>query len=117
VVKPETQQPNTVVEARVVQDPAAVPAVADIQEFLLALVPVPLLSSQVEVEAQLHTQRSLLPVQQAEVAVPVTAAQQQTLRHLVALEQQPLVEQLQQVKALHAFPLQVHLCKVAMVVD
>jgi hypothetical protein len=117
VVKPETQQLNTVEAAQVVQDPAAVPAVADIQVFLLALAPVPPLSSRVVVAAQLHTQLSLLPVQQAAVAVPATVAQQQTLLHQVALEQQPLVEQLQQVKVLHAFPLQVHRCKVAMVAD
>jgi hypothetical protein len=116
VVKPETQQLNTVAVAQVAQDPAVVPAVADIQVFFLALVPALPLSSRVVVVAQLHTQRSLLPVQQAVVAVPATAAQEQTLHHLVALAQQQLVVQLQQTKVLHAFQRQDHLCKVAMVV-
>ena len=116
-MKPETQQLNTVEAAQVVQVPAVVPAVADIQVFFLALAPALPLSSRVVVAAQLHTQRSLLPVQRVVVEVPATAAQQQTLLHLVALAQQQLVVQLQQVKVLHAFPLQVHLCKVAMVAD
>jgi hypothetical protein len=116
VVNPGTQQLNTVVAVQEAQGLQAVPAVADIQEFLRALAQVLQLSSQVAVVAQLHTQRSLLPVLQVAVAVPATVAQQQTLHHLVALEQQPLVEQLQQVKVLHVFLQQVHRCKVAMVV-
>jgi hypothetical protein len=54
-------------------------------------------------------------VQPEAEAEPVMAAQQQTLHHLVAQAQQQLVVQLQQAKVLHASPLQVHLCKVAMV--
>jgi hypothetical protein len=117
VVNPETQHLNTEAVAQVAQDPAAVPAAADIQEFLRALAQVLHLSSQVVVAAQLHTRRSLLLAQQVAVGELVMVVQQQTLHHLVALAQQPLVEQLQQVKVLHAFPLQAHLCKVAMVVD
>ena len=95
----------------------AVPAVADIQVFFLVLVPALPLLSRVVVAAQLHTQRSLLLAQQVAVAELVMVVQQQTLHHLAALAQQQLVEQLQQVKVLHAFPPQVHLCKVAMVAD
>jgi hypothetical protein len=55
-------------------------------------------------------------VQPEAEAEPVMAVQQQTLHHLVALEQQQLVVQLQQAKVLHVFLRQDHLCKVAMVV-
>jgi hypothetical protein len=117
VVNPETQHLNTEAVAQVAQDPAAVPAAADIQEFLRALAQVLHLSLQAAVAVQVRTTVWQQLVQPEAEAEPVMVVQQQTLHHLVALAQQPLVEQLQQVKVLHAFPLQAHLCKVAMVVD
>jgi hypothetical protein len=55
VVNPGTQQLNTVVAVQEVQGLQAVPAVADIQEFLVALVPAPHLSLQAAVAAQALT--------------------------------------------------------------
>jgi hypothetical protein len=55
VVNPGTQQLNTVVAVQEVQGLQAVPAVADTQEFLVALVPAPHLSLQAAVAVQVRT--------------------------------------------------------------
>jgi hypothetical protein len=117
VVNPEIQRLNTVVAVQEAQGLQAVPAVADIQEFLRALAQVLHLSLQVPVVVQLHTHICLRLVQQVAEAELVMVEQAQIQHHLVVQEQQLQAELPQQVKAHHVFPLQVHLCKVEMVAD
>jgi len=117
VVHLEIQRLNTVEVAQEAQALLAVLVAADTQEFLRALAQALRLSLQVPVVVQLHTHICLRLAQQAAAAVLVMVEPAQIQHHQVVQEQQLQAELPQRVKAHHAFPLQVHLCKVEMVAD